>query len=424
VWGINEVIKNFNVDMNGNYFMPRGYFDRIIDVANQLGIDVSIEDNRHYQKIDWYKHIIIPRDYQYEALSVMANYSEGLLISPAGSGKTIMGICLMIMSNQKVLWITHTKNLLNQSRDRMYEMIPDLSSEDLGIIGSGKWSVGNKVTVGLVQTLVRNLDQLEDLTNEFGMIIVDECHHVPSTTFTKVISTLNPFYLYGLTATVKRRDKLEKLLYQNIGPARHLVDREVLKKSKDIMTPQIRAIMLDIPNIVGDSYHEMLESMVTNEQRNRRIVSDVVEEAKKGHICIVITERRLHGDLLFELLKQYWPATSIATGNYKPKEIDKSIKEFVSGKTTVLITTSHMLGEGFDHKPLNRLFIGLPFRNATRCEQIVGRIQRTSEGKVCAVINDYVDTNHGLAVHQYKNRSKTKPCRHDVYVALGCSFVE
>ena len=262
VWGINEVIKNFDVDMNGNYLMPRGYFDRIVDVATQLGITVSIEDERHYQKIDWPNHIVIPREYQYVALSIMANYSEGLLVSPAGSGKTIMGICLMLMTSQKVLWLTHTKQLLKQSRERMFEMIPDLEAEDMGIIGSGKWSIGNKVTVGLVQTLVRNPDKVDDITNEFGTIIVDECHHVPSTTFTKVITSLNPYYLYGLTATVNRRDKLEKMLFQNIGPVRHEVDREVLKKANAIMTPQVKPIMLEIPNIVGDNFYLKITRLI------------------------------------------------------------------------------------------------------------------------------------------------------------------
>ena len=421
-WGIDEVIKNFTVDPYGNYLMPRGYFDIIIDVATQLGITVSIEDNRHYQKIDWPNHIVIPYAYQHVALSIMANYSEGLLVSPAGSGKTIMGICLMLMAKQKVLWLTHTKNLLNQTKERMYEMIPNLSVEDMGIIGSGKWGIGNKVTIGLVQTLVRNPDKVDDLMNEFGMVIADECHHVPSTTFTNVITALNPYYLYGLTATFKRRDGLEQMLFQNIGPIRHEVPREVLRQANAIMTPQVKPVMLDIPNIVGDSYSEMLDSMMNNDQRNTRIIQDVVAEARKGHVCIIITERRLHGDLLYQKLKYLWPKCSIATGNYKQREIEEAIRQLVSGESTILITTSHMLGEGFDHKPLNRLFVGLPFRSETGCEQIVGRIQRTSEGKVCAVIHDYIDTTHGLAVHQYKNSKK--PCRHSVYVALGCSFID
>ena len=421
-YGINEVIKNFTVDAFGNYYLPRGYIDRLLDLSAQLCIDLVIDDQRSLVEAGWPEHIIMPRGYQYDALTGMGNHPNGLLISPAGSGKTIMGIGLALMSGQKTLWITHTKTLAAQSTERFYDMVPNAVKGDVGFIGSGKWDIGNLVTVALVQTLVRNPKKLESLKNEFGTILVDECHHVPSTTFTEVIASFNPYFLYGLTATEKRRDGLQNLLFQNIGPIRYIVPRSTLQETNDIITPDVMPVFLETKGIVGDSYAEILESLMYNEERNEKIVSDVVEEAKKGHICILTTERREHADILFALLKKAWPKSGIATGAYNQKHIDGTLKLFANGELTVLVTTTHLLGEGFDHKPLNRLFVGLPFRNATKCEQIVGRIQRTSDGKICAVIRDYVDNTNGLTKHQYRNTGH-KGCRYNVYKRLGCSFI-
>lgn len=422
-YGINKVIKNFNVDNCGNYHMPRGYLYRIIDVFKQLNVEIEIEDNRHCSNVNWPKHIIMPRKYQYTALTEMSIYPEGILVSPAGSGKTIMGIGLIQMSQQKALWLTHTNELAKQSMERLHEMVPNLNEDDIGLIGGGKWKVGNLFTIGMVQTLVRNVDELKKISNEFGIIIIDECHHTPSTTFSYVISQLNAYYMYALTATEKRRDGLEILLYQNVGPIRHIVDRDKLKDVNAIITPSIKPKFLDTKNITGETYSEILESLMHNDIRNNEIVTDVIREASQNNICMLATERREHADILFKLVHEIWPNSGIATGSYNKKHNNETIKQFELGNITVLVTTTHLLGEGFDHKPLNRLFIGLPFRNATKCEQVVGRIQRTSKGKKCAVIYDYVDSSHGLLKHQYKNNGQ-KGCRYNVYKLLGCSFIE
>lgn len=415
--GILPEIKNFSVDPKGGFHIPRGYLNRLCSISTDLGITLEINDYRTAAPFSTrYDHSIFLRDYQQEALIKMSKSSEGLLVAPAGSGKTIMGISLILMCGQKCLWITHTKQLLHQFVERIKQFI-GVPEEDIGLIYEGDWVTGKPITAALVQTLVRKEDNLHKIANNFGTVITDECHHIPSTTFTKVITTLNPFYLYGLTATPKRRDGLQDIMFQNIGPVIHTIPRKAV--ADGIITPNVLVRHLNTPDLPQEStYQTLLKALVDSNYRNTKIVTDVISEAKKGNICIVTTERVRHAEILFKKLKKLWPKTAIVIGKHKQEDREIALAELSSGAATILVCTSHLLGEGFDYAPLNRLFIGLPFRNIARCEQLVGRVQRISPGKLDALIYDYVD-NHGLTRHQYRNYGG-KDCRYEVYRELGC----
>ncbi len=415
--GILPEIKNFSVDARGGFYIPRGYLGRLFNISNQLGVKLEINDLRSIVPLDQrYEHSIFLRDYQNAALGNMARHSEGLLVAPAGSGKTIIGISLILMCGQKVLWITHTKQLLHQFVDRVHQFV-GIDKENIGLIYKGEWDVEKPVTAALVQTLVRDEEKLKEISNSFGLIIVDECHHCPSTTFTKVVNSLNPFYLYGLTATPKRRDNLQEIMFQNVGPIIYTIPREAV--ADGIITPTVHTKHIDTPKLTQDgTYQTLLKELVDSDFRNKIIVKDVIVEAKKGNICIVTTERVRHAELLFNRLKVLWPKTAIVIGKHKDEDRKIALNKLSCGEVTVLVCTSHLLGEGFDYAPLNRLFITLPFRNPARCEQLVGRVQRISPGKTDALIFDYVD-NHGLTRNQFRNYGG-KDCRYKVYETLGC----
>jgi len=421
-WGLTPVIKNFFIDNLGTINLPRGYKDRLEELLNYNKINYNLINTCSIVPVKpVHEHIIQLRDYQYSALQNLAKHTEGVLVAPAGSGKTIMGIALTIMSNQKLLWITHTKVLANQFIDRAKQFITNLDEDDIGYIGAGDWLVGDKITVGLVQTLIRSPEKLREISNDFGILILDETHHAPATTFTEVVKQFNPYYLYGLTATPMRRDGLQNILFQNVGPIRHEVPREEVAKGNKVITPTVVPIELNTPITHLENYQKILQFLVKDEVRNNIIVNDIVTEYNNGNICIVVTDRKAHAEILFELLKNQNVKVGIATGHYNDKFRKTTLKALKDKIITVLVCTTHLLGEGFDHAPLNRLFICLPFRDENKCEQIAGRVQRSCEGKTDAFIFDYVDILHGLTRHQFRN-SGIKGCRYNVYKKLGCDI--
>lgn len=421
-----EFINNFKFDSESNLHIPRGMRLKLFELIHQLKLPATVIDQRTLiDHIDIIDSNIDYRPYQTPAITkLLATSSEGLLVAPPGSGKTIMGLSLIPILMQTTLWLTHTDRLFKQSFERCKTLFPGLLEDDIGFIGGGKWKVGKIVTIAMIPTLVRNLDRLVELKNYFGLVLIDEAHHCPATTFLTVVSMLNPYYLYGLTATDYRRDGLESIMLQTLGPVLSRITKEDVAKFKGMIEPTVVYCPLNYGATVnGNNISKIfMDNIIFNSQRNLRIKNDVVREARAGSFCIVTSGRRIHCETLYELIKKDWPKTGIATGSYSKKKVDAQVEAFNNNEITVLITTPELLGEGFDVDFLNRLFIATPFRTEGRVEQLVGRIQRFHPDKKDSFVFDYVDENIGVLANQFY--SKFGKCRTNVYKKLGLKIIE
>lgn len=421
LYGINPFIINFTVLSEDCIIIPRGMLSYVLRRCEESNIPYNLSDERllhNYIYIDS-SHIKF-KDYQLEAASKLANLSSGVLVSPAGSGKTVMGMSLIPMTGQPTLWLTHTTPLARQAKERAEKFLPSIGK--IGMLGSGKWELGETLTIGMIQTLVRRLDDIDDLREKFGMVIVDECHHVPSRTFLEVIGKFNSYYTYGLTATPDRRDGLQDLMYQSIGVDTVVVPVARVAESGGVMMPLIKCVQISGEVVDGNDIQRILKKfIIENDRRNNIIVQDVKDEAAGGHFCIVISDRRDHCEILYNKIKVVWPKTGIATGKYSKAYVAEQVEKYNNNEITVLIATSSLLGEGFDVPFLDRAFITMPFRSNTKTTQIIGRIQRTHKMKKDAVVYDYLDVNIGVVMSQFS--SKTRECRLNTYSRLGTKVV-
>jgi len=423
-WNVNPFIYNFDILPDDSLRIPRGYLRNLEAAMVDMGVEGRITDNRPIIEPNYNigSGRIRYRPYQYDAVMELTNFEEGVLVAPAGSGKTVIGISLVPLYGLPTLWLTHTDALARQAVDRINFFLPSLEEEDIGLIGRGKWKVGRMFTVAMVQTLVRRLKAIHKIKNEFGLIILDEAHHCPASTFMKVVGHFNPCRLYGLTATPYRRDKLQDLMFQTIGPVVVRIPIEEVEKYGGVMRPTVkyRAFSHYRPVDMSNTAKIMTDFIMHNDKRNHMVVSDVLDEATQGNICIVLSNRKAHCEVLYDLLSIGWDKTGIATGNYTKKYVDEQIDRLNSGEITVLVCTDQLLGEGFDYAPLNRAFLAAPFRAEAKCEQIIGRIQRPAPGKKDAIVYDYVDTNIGVIQNQFY--SKYGACRYAAYERLGVNI--
>ena len=392
--------------------IPRGWLQLVERSFINKGYDVDLHDSRILLEPVSVKSDISLRSYQVPAKFDLLRHPNGILVAPAGSGKTVMGLEVFASLRQRMLWVTHTKRLALQVQERILgtdkdpPLLLNVTKDDIGIIGSGKWKVGDKITIALVQTLVRRPHELSELGREFGLVICDEAHHSPAATFLTVLRHFYAYYMYGLTATPRRRDGLENIMFATLGYPNATISRKDVKAASGIVTPKLIVRMVQSPAVEGNDYHKIMEdNVIPNEQRSNMIAEDVVREAKAGNFCIVINTRKVYCEILYEKISRYWAKTGIADGDYSDKHNQKQVERLENNDITVLITTFDLLGEGFDVKKLNRGFIALPFRERNRVEQAVGRIQRTCEGKTDAVIYDYVDNNIGILKNQFRARS-------------------
>jgi len=419
VYKIPKFLFNYSIDSNNNMAIPRGMRVQLLELIRSLDIKIEIEDLRNFKHIDFTKSYDIKyRSYQQKAVEDLIREPEGILNSDPGSGKTVMALSLIPILQNKTLWITHTNVLASQCVERAKTFL-HLDDDEVGIIGGGKNKIGSVLTVCMVQTLVRRPELMKELYDEFGLLILDETHHLPSTIFTEVVTKLNTYYMYGLTATAYRRDGLETLLFQTMGPITSKVDREEVEDAGGIIKPTVvfRRITTG-PKVEGVDVSVILNNhVVYNPTRNELIKQDVLREARAGGLCIVASSRRDHCEVLYELIRAQWPKTGIATGRYSKKLIQEQIEAFESDKITVLVATVSLLGEGMDISLLNRLFITTPLRAEGTVEQLVGRVQRSHPGKTDAIVYDYVDDNIGIFRNQFY--AKNNKCRYKVYSRLG-----
>lgn len=404
--GIPKTLELYKPGPNG-ISIPRGYLQIVEECLIGQGLNIEIQDNRIIRPPVEVNSQIRLRPYQAKAKFDLLVHPNGILVAPAASGKTVMGLDLFATLKQKTLWLTHTNRLANQVIDRLLSMFGDIDKTEVGFIGGGKWRVGERFTVGMIPTLVRRETELLELGREFGLVIVDETHHVPASTFLVVLGYFSSYYLYGLTATPYRRDRLEGMMFATMGLPNSVVERDNLTEVGGIITPKV--IKRSVPSQVydGNDYSTIIRDLLLpNPLRLKMIVQDILNEAQAGNYCIVISIRKIYCEQIHhELERVIGDRALIATGDYTKKHNEEQVSIIDRGEANVLVTTFELLGEGFDVRRLNRGFIVLPFRERSRVEQSVGRIQRTAEDKNDAILYDYVDENIGILSNQFLHRS-------------------
>lgn len=353
-------------------------------------------------------------DYQERALNGLIKAKYGLLQSKAGSGKTQIGIALIIALGLKTLWLTHTHDLLSQSKSRAEKYI---DKNLLGTITDGKVNIGKGITFATIQTMCK-LD-LTQYKNEWDLIIVDECHRVAGTPtsmtmFSKVLNSLAARQKYGLSATIHRADGLIKSTYALLGQVVYAVkDEEIADKVMDV---GIKPISTNVTigrkclNTDGTlNYTKLISYLCEHEERNKLIRKHLLKE--QNHSCLILSDRVEH---LEELMKNI-PDSIMINGKTKKDLRDKAMDDMRTGKKKYLFATYKLAKEGLDIPNLERLFLVSPQKDYAVVTQSVGRVARVYEGKANPITYDFVD-DIGYLVKAFKER-----CKH--YKKANCYFI-
>lgn len=358
-------------------------------------------------------------DYQQDAVAAMVQAKYGILKSAAGSGKTQMGIALAKAFARPTLWLTHTKDLLNQSKERAERYI---DSSLIGTISEGKVSIGKGITFATVQTMCK-LD-LTAYSNCWDVVICDEVHRVCNsptavTMFGKVLSHLNARHKFGLTATVHRSDGLIKSTMAMVGPVMYEVPDEAV--ADRIMRVTIHPVAT--PITISDeclnedgtlNYTRLVNYLTSDEDRNDLILDDII--ANSTHPSLILSDRLDQLQMLMDSLPDELRSQAVMISGKMVSKAGKAEREAAladmrSGKKRFLFATYSLSREGLDIPRLERLYMASPVKDEAVVIQAVGRIARTSEGKQQPVVYDYID-NIRYCQNAYRQR-----CRH--YKKIG-----
>lgn len=391
----------YEVTSNG-YKLPYGLKDELREI---VGLDVSNKTDFIENKIKINCKIPL-YDYQKIAVEKMFKAGNGILQSKAGSGKTQMGLALAIKYCTKVLWITHTKDLLNQSYERARQYI---DKEKLGIIASGKCDVRD-ITFATIQSLA-NMD-LSTYKYAFGVVIVDECHRVAGSTnkvtqFAKVLNSLAAPHKFGLTATVHRADGLEQCMFAYIGNVKYIVpDEAIADKVLNISVQRYDTDITinDIANCLDTDgtliYSKFITELAMCSKRNLSIANKIMVARELDRQVLVLSERIVQ----LKELQAICNDGVVLSGTTKKEDREKILNDMREGRAKILFSSYQLAKEGLDITSLDTLILATPVKDYAIVVQAIGRIARKAEDKKKPVVIDIVDKEIGKAEKMWKKR--------------------
>jgi len=382
--------------------IPRGFVANVVNFCKQESISFKVIDNRKkLDSVEFDSEIeLLPQ--QEIALEKIADKDFGVIVSPPGSGKTIIGLEIIAQKRQPALIIVHRQQLFDQWMERIQSFLK-IPKHEIGQIGNQKFKVGKEITVAMIQSLTRS-DEISKIANSFGTIIVDECHHIPAKSFREAIVNFNSFYLYGLTATPKRKNNDEKLIYVYIGNILYNAEQLVqIQQNKTKAEINIRETALYAPfDYKIDKYETISRILIHDTQRNSLIIDDLEKNVGRFKTVLVLTERKAHVDILNLYLKDKFETITIH-GDDSEKSRKSKLEQLKQGHYKIVISTGQYFGEGVDVDNLECLFIVYPFAFEGKLVQYIGRIQRSGKPPV---IFDYRDTKIDYFDKMFKQRNR------------------
>ena len=432
-YGIPRIISCF--DITDDYLaMPRGCKEAIMKLLDSNGAKYTIVDETNHGKAVAVTFLGTEREEQLDAIESLLPFDNGILHATTAFGKTVTAASLIARRKVNTLILVHSKALLTQWHERLSEFL-DIDYKEpepvkkrgrrkafspIGCLDSTTDTIHGVVDIALLQSCFED-GEVKSFVQDYGMVIVDECHHVSSITFEKVLKSVKAQYVHGLTATPIRKDGQQPIIFMQCGPIRFSADSksQIQKQSfRRYLIPRFTSYR----SITDDkqSFPALQKSLAADEIRNSLIVDDVRKALESGRTPIVLTGIKQHVDLLAERLKSYANNVIQLTGTCTAKEKREALQrlqEIPADEPLVIVATGQYVGEGFDYPRLDTLFLALPISWKGRLEQYAGRLHRENDGKKDVRIYDYIDIHEPVCDNMYHNRLRA-------YAAIGYQTVQ
>lgn len=407
--------------------LPRGCENALYKLFEDYNVDYSVDDQTNRGSSIPVTFNGVLREEQQPAAAALLDYNTGVLSATTAFGKTVIASYLIGKRKINTLILVHTQSLMQQWQKSLETFLkvdvdPPLTKKGkvkknwspIGVLGAGKNTLHGNVDVAVMQSLL-NGDEVKELVRNYGMIIVDECHHVSAVNFEKILKFANAKYVYGLTATPARQDGHHPIIFMQCGPIRYRVDAKAQAEKRAFehyLIPRFTSYRsLNTDNGITAIYRNLAE----NEIRNAQIIRDVVKALQQGRCSIILTERREHVLYLQERLSGHCKNIITLFGIASQKERRQTLERLESipsDESLLIIATGKYVGEGFDCPRLDTLFLALPIAWKGKVAQYAGRLHRNYPGKSEVQIYDYVDIHIPVLERMYQKRVKG-------YAAIG-----
>ncbi|WP_214626404.1 TOTE conflict system archaeo-eukaryotic primase domain-containing protein [Paenibacillus agaridevorans] len=395
-------------DLEDSIALPRGCKEAVLSMLEELKIKPIVEDRRcEGQAIDvqFEGELTILQDAAARAITA---HEMGILSAATGFGKTVVAASIIARRKVSTLIIVHRRELMEQWKERLHTFL-SIEKNMIGLIGGGKDKRSGVIDIAIIQSLNRK-GEVKDFIEEYGQVIVDECHHLSAFSFEQVLIKAKAKYVVGLTATLKRQDGHEAIVMMQLGPIRTKIDAKSLTSNRGFsLTVVPRYTNLRLTSDTGTSIQEVYQYLVSDEERNTMIFDDLLACLEEGRSPLLLVERREHAFYFEERLRSFARNVIVLTGGMGKKQRDAA-REQITGipdqEERVFIATGKLIGEGFDDARLDTLFLVHPISWSGTLQQYAGRLHRTHVHKNEVKIYDYIDLQVPVLMSMYKKRVK------------------
>ena len=413
--------------LSGYIQIPRGLQDELWENIKQADIDYEMEDERQQGRkinVDFKGEL---RPEQDKALKELIKYDNGILHAATAFGKTVVSSAIIAQKKINTLIILESSALIEQWKEALEkflninEGLPTYETKTgrvrkrkslIGTLQGAHDSMTGIIDIAMAGSLCKK-GKYHKMMNEYGLVLIDECHHSASETIANVLKEVKAKYVYGVTATPKRGDGLEKINYMLIGPIRYSYTAKEKAKEQGIQHLVYPRFTRTVPprGVITDKMHpnEAYEIIHNNDIRDEQIVEDVKNCVSAGRTPVVLSRYKDHSEKLYERLKDYADHVFLMTGNNSKKEHKKILEQMHQvdkAESLILIATGSLVGEGFDFPRLDTLFMATPVSFRGVVEQYAGRLNRDYAGKENVIIYDYVDNHITMFNNMYMKRLK------------------
>jgi superfamily II DNA or RNA helicase len=385
--------------------LPRGCLEAVLDLFQDNHILPKFQDERLPGVEVAATFTGTLRKDQKLAEQEMLKYDVGVLCAPTAFGKTVTAAALIARRKISTLVLVHRTDLLRQWQEQLTGFL-EIPKNGLGVIGGGKKKPSGNIDIAVMQSLSRRED-LGELLEHYGQIIVDECHHLSAFSFEAILKQAKAKYVVGLTATPVRRDGHQPIIFMQCGPIRHSAARPEAALPPLEVWPKV----LPASEIPRESpIQEVFRILANDATRTRCIAEDVLGAYREGRKVLILTERTDHLTILREAMGNEIEHCFVLHGRLSRKQREAVFAELDALEESaprVLLATGRLIGEGFDHPALDTLVLAMPISWKGTLQQYAGRLHRQHADKQDVRIYDYVETDQPQLARMWAKRQRT-----------------
>lgn len=404
VWNTPRVIGNAE-NYPQHIALPRGCLDAAMSLLRDNSIACHLHDERFGGEPIDVSFMGTLRLDQESAVSGMLHHDTGVLCAPTAFGKTVTAAAIIAHRGVNTLVLVHRTELLKQWQERLRAFL-GVNESIVGSIGGGKAKPTGKIDIAVMQSVSRQ-GEVNPLVENYGQVIVDECHHVGAVSFDAILKRTRAKFVLGLTATPIRRDGQQPIIFMQCGPLRYTAAKPTTAPQDLKVLPRSLFSQIDLTANAG--IQDVFRHLANDSARTAAIAVEIRDAIMQNRKVLVLTERTEHLNAIRAELDDLKPAPFVLHGRMSKKQraaLVDDLEALLPDAPRVLLAMGKLVGEGFDHTPLDTLILAMPVSWKGTLQQYAGRLHREHASKTSVRIIDFVDTGHPALLRMWDKRQQ------------------